>query len=588
MMPGMRRGARRRWRLASPDPAADELARSLRVHRLIGQLLAHRGIVEVEVAERFLRPSLQHLHDPAMLPGCTAAADRIVQALREGQRICLYGDYDVDGVTGLAILYHTLRAADPNADIQRYIPHRVDEGYGLNDEALAKIIDEHGAQLVVSVDCGVTAVQPAKVAKDRHVDLIITDHHEFGEALPDVHTLVHPRLDDGVYPFGDLCGAGVAYKLAWEIARKFCGSERVSETFRTLLVDMLSLAALGTVADVVPLVDENRTIVQYGLGRIKNTTFEGLNALVDASRLRDEKIDAYHVGFVLGPRLNACGRMGHAIEACRLLTDARGEDARQIAAQLNAANDQRRNTERNIFQQASERVTTHGYDADDCRAIVLADEDWHPGVVGIVCSRLVERFGRPVVLLNTADGQARGSARSIDAFNIHDAFTACAAHLESFGGHAMAAGCKLPVTSIEIFRDTLVDYANAHLAVDDLTLAMDLDAVVTVEELTIELIDEVNRLAPFGRGNEQPTLLIEAARICQPPRAVGREGAHLTLVVEQAGHTLRGIAWRMGPYADRVAEGQTVDLAVQPKINEWKGRRKAEVEIVDLSVHREA
>jgi len=582
----MQRGVRRRWRLADPQPAADELARSLGTHPLVGQLLARRGITDRDAAEQFLRPSLQHLHDPANLPGCADAADRIVHAIRSGQRICLYGDYDVDGVTGLAILYHTLRAADPNVDVQRYIPHRIDEGYGLNAEALGTIID-HGAELIVSVDCGATAVHPAAVTRERGVDMIITDHHELGSELPEAHTIVHPRLQDGAYPFGDLCGAGVAYKLAWQIARTFCGSERVSETFRTLLVDLLSLAALGTVADVVPLVDENRTLVQYGLGRIKHTRFEGLNALIDAARLRDETIDAYHVGFVLGPRLNACGRMGHAIEACRLLTDATGDDARRIAADLNAANDQRRDTERAIFQQAADRITERGYDKDDCRVIVLEDDTWHPGVVGIVCSRLVEKFGRPVVLLNTADNQAQGSARSIDAFNIHDAFTACAEHLDSYGGHAMAAGLKLPAASIEIFRDALTDYANAHLTRDDLAVALDLDGEVALADVTVDLVDEINRLAPFGRGNEQPVLLVPNVRIAQPPRPVGQQGAHLVLVVEQAGTTRRAIAFRMGPYADRVAEGQTLDLAVKPKINEWNGRRNAEIEIADLAIHRE-
>ncbi len=585
----MQRGVRRRWRRREPEPAteaaAQALADQLGLPRLVGLLLAQRGLADRHAAERFLRPSLQHLHDPALLPGCTRAAQRIVHALRHGQRICLYGDYDVDGVTGIAILYHILRAADPNADVQRYIPHRIDEGYGLNGEALANIID-HGAELIVSVDCGVTAVEPARVARDRGVDLIITDHHEFGAQLPDVHTMVHPRLDDGAYPFGDLCGAGVACKLAWQIAREFCGSERVSETFRALLVDLLSLAALGTVADVVPLVGENRTLVRFGLGQIKRTRFEGLNALIDASRLRDEKIDAYHVGFVLGPRLNACGRMGHAIEACRLLTDATGEQARALAAQLNSANDQRRNTERAIFQQASELIAARGDDADDRRAIVLGDASWHPGVVGIVCSRLVEKFGRPVVLLNTADGRAQGSARSIDALNIHEAFTACAEHLDTYGGHAMAAGCTLPAASVEVFREALVDYVNARLTADDLATALEVDAAVALEQLTVDLIEAMDRLAPFGRGNEQPLVLIPGVRLAQPPRPVGRDAAHLQLVFESGGATVRGIAWRMGPYAERIAEGQTLDIVARPQINEWNGRRRPEVEVVDLAIQR--
>ena len=567
------------------------MADALRVHPIVGQVLALRGVTEPAAAERFFNPSLANLHDPRLMPNCERAADRIVTALRDDQPIVIYGDYDVDGITATAILHHTLTTCKPDAQVQRYIPHRIDEGYGLNAESLTKLADR-GAKLIVSVDCGITAVEPAAALADCDTDLIITDHHELcpDRSLPDCYTIVHPRLhqaDDSIdvpYPFADPCGAGVAYKLAWQICRSWCGSELVPDQFKQLLVNLLSLAALGTVADVVPLVDENRTIVRFGLGAIKHTPFEGLNALIDASRLRDEKIDAYHVGFVLGPKLNACGRMGHAREACKLLTTATGNEAVELARLLESENESRRATERQIADQAAERVRTNKFDHDDVRAIVLADDQWHPGVIGIVCSRLVEQFGRPVILLNTANGLAQGSGRSIDGFDLHGALAACDEHLTSWGGHEMAAGLKIPTDKIDTFRDALIRYAGEHITVEQLTPTLNLDGEIALTEFDVAMIEQLDRLAPFGRCNTRPVLLMRDVGIAQPPRRVGAEGKHLVLTVKQGGAMTRGIAWRAGEYADQFAVGQRLDLAVQPKINEWNGRRTPEIVIEDWRV----
>ncbi len=442
-------GMRKRWRARTTSPEAPNhhepseaestdpamLARQLGVHPLLGQLLINRGITDPDAGRAFLQPRLTDLHDPALMPGCTRAAQRLAKAVEAGQRIVIYGDYDVDGVTAAATLWHTLRMA--GADVHTYIPHRIDEGYGLNIEAITGIargelpvphgecddvtndandgaseIDRDTPPLIVSVDCGIAAPSP-RPPRTLGVDLIITDHHQFDpDHLPEAHTLVHPRLPHSsgeTYPCPHLCGAGVAFKLAWEFTKTFCGSERVSNEFRDLLMDLLSLVALGTVADVVPLVDENRILTVYGLGRAKQTRFEGLNAMIDAARLRDEKIDAYHVGFVLGPRLNACGRMGHARRAVHLLTEAEGEEARELAEFLTEENDRRRATERAIFTEAEQMVREHEYDAEHTRAIVVGKENWHPGVIGIVASRLADRFVRPVVMLNYDNGSAHGS-----------------------------------------------------------------------------------------------------------------------------------------------------------------------------------
>ena len=578
-------GSRRRWQLTESVPEAAELAQAMHVPPLVGQLLWRRGVQDADAARHFLEPKLPDLHDPADLPGVSRAAQRLVAALRDKQRIVIYGDYDVDGVTATSILYHTLRTADPDADVQRYIPHRIDEGYGINVEAIGKLADGK-AQVIVSVDCGITAIEPAALARQRNVDLIITDHHEPDAALPDACAVVHPRVidpDDSTrqYPFGELSGAGVAYKLAWELARTWCGSERVSDVFRELLVDLLALAALGTVADVVPLVGENRVIAHHGLGRIKHTKFAGLNALIDASRLRGEQIDAYHVGFVLAPRLNACGRMGHAKQAVHLLTDADFDEGRRIAEFLNQQNDQRRTVERAIFDEAADRVREAGYDEDDVRAIVLDDPGWHAGVIGIVCSRLVEAFGRPTVLLNTANDEAHGSARSIDGFNLYEAFDACSEHLISFGGHAMAAGCRLAHESIDAFRSALVEYAREQISVEQLTAVLNIDAEARLADLTREAVDQVERLAPFGRDNPQPVVILRGVSIAQPPRTMGKQNNHLQLMLQQDRATMRCVAWNRGDWAERLHTGTTLDVAAHVKINRWNGRVNVELEICD-------
>ncbi len=579
-------GLRRRWRVRAATPEAAELGDAMDVPSLVGQLLWQRGVRDADAGRQFLAPKLTDLHDPKNLAGVDKAAKRLADALRHEETVAIYGDYDVDGVTGLAILYHMLKAAKNEAEILRYVPHRVDEGYGVNAEAVAKLADA-GAKVIVTVDCGITACEPAKAAAERGVDLIITDHHEMADALPEAYCLVHPRLendDGGTYPFADLCGAGVALKLAWHFARVWCGSDRVAEVFRELLIDLLPLAALGTVADVTPLVGENRIITTFGLQRIKRTRFPGLSALIDTADLRSEKVDSYHVGFVLGPRLNACGRMGHAKEAVKLLTDAKGEDARQIALMLNRENENRRATEKEILQQARRMVADGGYDQPDSPVIVLGHEDWHPGVIGIVCSRLVDLYHRPVVLLNTANGMATGSARSIPGFNICQALAACAEHLETFGGHAMAGGLKLRPENLDAFRDALADCARAELTEDDLTPGLDLDAEVTLDHVSQSVGETLERLEPFGCGNPTPTLLVRGVTLDREPETVGREGAHLVVLLKQGERMIRCIAWRQGELVGQLTPGQSLDIACQIKLNRWKDRVRVEAVIEDMRI----
>ncbi|MEX1017382.1 MAG: DHHA1 domain-containing protein [Phycisphaeraceae bacterium] len=594
----------------------DRLAEALRLPRLMAELLLARGIDTPDAGRAFLHPSLNDLHDPAALPGVTRAAKRIARAIADRQPIIIYGDYDVDGVTASSVLWHTLRLAGADATI--YIPHRLDEGYGLNADALRSFAEQAGAEgdagkpLVISVDCGITATGPAATARELGLDLIITDHHTFDPAnLPDAYALVHPGLpmsdvasrmadvpesdkvsgdasDVGHSPSdladaADLCGAGVAFKLAWQVAREHCGSEKLPAAYRDLLVNLLSYVALGTVADVVPLRGENRVLTRFGLERIKGTPFIGLNAMIDAARLRDEKIDAYHVGFVLGPRLNACGRMGHAREAARLLTEADAAEAHELATFLNDENDRRRATERTIVEQAGEMVREAGYDAEDARAIVVAGQDWHPGVVGIVASRLVEQFGRPAIVLNIDEqGVAHGSARSVDGVSIHDALTACREHLDRFGGHAMAAGLALDAGRLDAFRDELIAYVNDRLSVEQLTPVLKIDAELTLADCTLELFEQIQQLGPFGRGNPRPKLLLRNVTLDAAAQPMGQRGRHLQLRLRQGGQVMRAVAFNFGDVAEQLPAGVQLDVVFEAKLGLWQGRRTLDLHVQDL------
>jgi single-stranded-DNA-specific exonuclease len=561
---------------------------------LVDRVLAVRGLVG-EPARAMLHPSLLGLHDPGQLPDVDAATDRILSACRAGEPVVIYGDYDVDGITATAILVRTLRAISPGADVRTYVPHRLDEGYGLNADALSQLAAE-GARVVVSVDCGITAIAPAEAALAAGIDLIITDHHNPPESdadLPRAHAVVHPRRPGSAYPFGELCGAGVAYKLAWRLLTKSEGRERVSPVMQRLLLDLLAFAAMGTVADVVPLVDENRVLTKFGLERVPSTPFVGLRALIEASGLAGENIDAERVGFALGPRLNACGRMGHAREAVELLLTDDGNRAAEIARQLCALNDERRGTERRITDEAAELAESRGMTGPDRRAIVLAHPDWHPGVVGIVCSRLVERFGRPTILMqaqDTDDGPScAGSGRSIDGFNLHGALAACSDHLTTFGGHDMAAGLRLRSGDLEAFTDSFIAHANTKLTPTDLVPKLSYDIDADLGELTGTAVRELAGLAPFGRGNPRVKLRLNGVRLAEPPRVMGRSGDHLSLRVESGRgvdrHSMRIVAFGWGDHATKLATGSTLDLVVTPKLNHWNGRTSVEGELHDLLVH---
>ncbi|MBL4702112.1 MAG: single-stranded-DNA-specific exonuclease RecJ [Phycisphaeraceae bacterium] len=572
-------GMLKRWRYRKHEQATDYSG--LGLSALVAKLLANRGVHDVEQAQSFLNPKMTQLHDPELLPNISRAASRMSQAVRDNQPIVIYGDYDVDGITASSILWHTLRLA--GAHVRTYVPHRIEEGYGINCQAVTAMCEAD--PLIISVDCGITAIEPAAIAKAKGVDLIITDHHEMdADNLPDAYAIVHPRLPGSEYPFGDLCGAGVAFKLAWQFARVHNGSNRLPKIYRELMIQQMSLAALGTIADIVPLIDENRVITAFGLGQIKHTDLIGLNALIDASRLRDEKIDAYHVGFVLGPRLNACGRMGHAKDAVHLLTDATADEAGDIAEFLTEENDHRRVIEKKIADQAASQVIDKGYEHTDHRAIVVASENWHPGVVGIVASRLVGKFSRPAIVLNIEGDQAHGSARSVEGVDVHDALQHCKEYLTSFGGHAMAAGLRLPVDKLDAFREAFIAYVNQKLSPDDLCSIVNIDADCTLKDLTLDQIKQIERMAPFGPHNPKPMLCVRNVQLDRPPMFMGQTGKHLRLSLRQGDQYQNAVAFNMADLADNLPAGVMLDVVFEPKTNTWQGRTSVDMMVKDIRV----
>ncbi len=568
----------REWIVAPPHPACTRLAEEARVAPLLAQVLLNRGVTTATEVQHFLAPDFRTLLPPEALPNAGAAAQRLVQAIRAGRPIVIYGDYDVDGVTATTILWHALQLA--GARVSFYIPSRFEEGYGVHADALRSIAAD-GCPLVITVDSGITAVAEAGLARELGLDLIITDHHAPRDVLPDCACIVHPTAC-GVSENPHLSGAGVALKIAWALGQELCGTTRVSDAYREFLLDATAFAALGLVADVVPLTGENRVITAFGLKRLCHTRNPGLQALIEVSGLTGKsRYDDYDVGFHLAPRLNAIGRLGHARLAVELFTRADAAQAREIAGVLDTQNRKRQELERQIAREAEALVIERGLDRDGCHGIVLAREGWHPGVIGIVASRLVERFHRPVVLIALDNATGQGSGRSVRHFPLHEVLAACSDHLLTHGGHAMAAGVRISAACVDAFTTAFLAEAGRRLLPKDLRPRLHLDDEVDLAQITTDVADTLARLVPHGPGNPAPRLATRVVELAEPPRPVGRTGNHLQLTVRQGREYRRAIAFSSAARADELADFRHVRLAFEPILNEWNGRRSAELRVLD-------
>jgi single-stranded-DNA-specific exonuclease len=537
-----------RWSCAPYEVAvAERLAAGLGVSRPIGAILARRGFATVEEARAFI--DADERHDPLTLPGVSAACELILAHVRRGSRIAVFGDYDVDGVCSTAILVRTLRAL--GGDPVWELPSRFDEGYGLSTGAVERLA-ERGVGLLVTVDCGITAVDQVAAAKAAGLDVVVTDHHRPGETLPDC-VVVHPAL--GAYPCPELCAAGVVLKLC-EALHPQAAEEH------------LDLAALATVCDLVPLRGENRRIVRAGLTAMARTDKPGLRALMSVASVEPAELTEQSLGFRLGPRINAAGRMRRADAALELMLTADGDRAAEVARELDLLNGDRQQAETRILFAAEAACLPQASQG----AIVVAGEGWHPGVVGIVASRLVERWRRPcVVIALDEDGGGRGSGRSVSAYDLHAGLGACAEHLTRFGGHRMAAGVELAADAVAPFRAALAAHAGAALAPQDLIPVERVDAVVPGGVLGLGLAEELESLRPFGMGNPQPTLLVPAARF-QNVTGMGEDKEHSRFTLLTAGGARsRGVAFGSPPKALAPAAEVNHDIALRLERNRWNG-----------------
>jgi len=559
--------------LPCDDSAVRQLTAELNVSPITARLLCIRGLGALDDARRFLSPSLDDLHDPFALAGMPVAVDRILGAIERRERIAIHGDYDVDGVTSTVILRRALELL--GADVTHFIPERLRDGYGLQPASLDRL-NTDGVRLVISVDCGIRGVEAALHAKALGLDLIITDHHEPDTELPDALAVINPKRHDCTYPDKNLAGVGVALKLV----QALCG-----KSGRTAwLPAFVKVAAIGTLADVVPLTGENRVIAKLGLAMLSKGPHKvGLRSLLDVCGLTGKEIDSYHIGFVLAPRVNAAGRMSTPDIAARLLLasdEALAEEARALAEQLNSENLRRQQEEAEIVAQARKAVETD-LEIGSRTVIVVAGEGWHRGVIGIVASKLVDAFHRPAIVLSTDGDVAHGSCRSIPSFNMLAALESCGELMQKFGGHKQAAGLTIDTGRIRELRSRVNEFADDCLGPDDLRPRLWIDGALAFRSITEQVASELGRLAPFGAGNPSPVFQASRVEIIDGPRRIKER--HLKMAFRQDGRVMRGIAWRASEREAFVTEHRgAIDLAFSLEQDVWNGERYLQLSVADF------
>lgn len=529
-----------RWNTSevADEFSIETLSESLNISPTLSRLLVQRGITSFTEAKRFFRPSLGYLYNPFLMDGMESATHRLIQALTENQLITIYGDYDVDGTCATAILYLFLKSLDANVGF--HIPKRLIEGYGISRQGI-DTIKERGTSLLISVDCGITALDEIEYANQLGMDVIVCDHHQPKDDLPNALAVLDPLKPSCNYPFKSLSGAGVAFKLAQGLA------ERIGKREKPL--EYLDLAALATAADIVLLTDENRVIVSEGIKLINESPRPALEALIQESRLQPGNLTSGQIVFTIAPRINAVGRMGDAERAVELLISRSKEEAKKLASVLESENDERRKIDVDTFDAAME-IVENSVDFDNDWAIILHHEEWHPGVIGIVASRLVEKYYRPTIMLTTVDGVAKGSARSVSNFDIYEALQKCEEYLIQFGGHRAAAGLAIEIDNIIEFREKFNEIVRNSIGVEELHPEITIDSILRFSEITPKFLRILNQFAPFGPGNMRPVFLSENVSIINSPRRVGNDQNHLLCSVKQEGSNkvFDCIGFNMGEY----------------------------------------
>lgn len=566
--------AAKRWEtLACDSAAAEKLAAALGVPPVVGRLLHQRGFDDPELANRFLNPSLDQMHDPMALTDMRVAVTRILAATARRERIAIHGDYDVDGVTSTVILRRALELL--GADVTHFIPERLRDGYGLQAASIDRLHAD-GVRLIISVDCGIRGADAARRARELGVDLIITDHHEPDTELPDALAVINPKRHDCSYPDKHLAGVGVALKLVQALCRD-SGRE-------SLFPGFVKIAAIGTLADVVPLVGENRIIARYGLDLLTRGPHKvGLRSLLDVAGLTGKTIDSYHIGFMVAPRINAAGRMSSPDLATRLLLagdESQGEEARALALQLDGENVRRQEEEAEILAAAKEICRTDP-DVGARSVLVVAGDHWHRGVIGIVASKLVDAFHRPAIVLSLEDGVAHGSCRSIPRFDLLAALERCAPLFERFGGHKQAAGLTMDAARVKELRQQINDVADEQLGPEDLMPRLRIDDDLIFRGITGEVAAGIASLAPFGAGNPRPVFAARRVEVVDGPRKL--KDRHLKMTLRQEGRIFRAVAWRAAERHDYcTANKAALDVAFSLEQNQFNGETYVELTLADM------
>ena len=554
----------KKWEYYNADEKkANEISKKFKIDTLIAKILVNRGIIDDEKISIFLEPNRTNFYDPYLLNDMDKAVDRIIKAMNNKEKIIIYGDYDVDGITSITVLKKFLE--ERGMSIGYYIPNRLNEGYGLNNGAIDKIVKENYS-LMITVDCGISCIDEIEYVKQCGIEVIVTDHHEPLEQLPKAMAVIDPKRKDNKYPFNQLAGVGVVFKLIQALSLRLGLEEKE-------FLKYLDLVCVGTISDIVPLVDENRVIAKLGLKLVNVTKNIGLKSLLNSSGFKS--IDANTISFGIAPRINACGRMGHEEEALELLLSNNYVRVQELTEKLNAYNKSRQDTEKNIYEEAIAKIKNE----EEKSVIVLGSENWHHGVIGIVASKITEMYFKPTILLCFEDDIAKGSGRSVQGFDLHNALCLCSDLLEKYGGHEMAIGLSLKKENFNAFKEKFEQIASEY-KVNEIIPVIYIDNQITSKTFNLELVKQLKLLEPFGEGNKVPIFIYKNLKIDSIRTLT--EGRHLKLTLRDENNIINAIGFNMGDIAENYLIGDKVDVIGFLEINSYNGNETIQINMKDI------
>ena len=560
-----------RWSLLNPNQnTVSSVKKAFRTSEVIARVLANRNILNPNLARPFFTPNLDMLHNPYLMQDMDKAVERVLKNIKSGKPIMVFGDYDVDGTTGAAALYLAFQKF--GADVTYYIPDREKEGYGLSYHGI-EIAKDNGIDLIITCDCGINAFEQVDFANEHNIDIIITDHHTTDTELPKAHAILNPKREDCEYPFKGLCGGGVAFKLITAVGNEL-------NIPLTDYEEIIPLITLGIAADVVPIKDENRVLVHHGLNILKNLEKPGLKTLLELAGLKGH-ISVGQLVFSIAPRINAAGRLGDANRAVELLVTDDQDKARLLAKELDNENKRRQMIQQAVVDEALLKVNAEA-DLKNENALVLANAGWHPGVVGIVASKIKEEFNRPTIIIALENGSGKGSARSVAGFDLYEALTACKTHLDGYGGHPMAAGLTLSNQKLEDFKKAFIDFANERLTKENLQATLTLDSEMALQDITPRFMEFLDKLSPYGPGNMRPKFAIRNAEIAGAPKVIGKTGEHIRFKIRQGLKSYPAVGFGLSNKYEMLITGQPVDIACVVETNEWQGNTSIQMNVRDI------